>query len=91
MIIMIKDSEARKRCEAAICFARMYGVMETLEPMPFVENDAVAAQVLRWVEMYLDSGSGDMVQFFQEHCRNAWKNQQVNQHNQRRQEGGHGK
>lgn len=68
---MIEKTKTQKRYETAICFARMYGVKETLEPLPYVENEIITGRMLQWAEEYLESGSADMVQFFLDKCKDG--------------------
>lgn len=64
---MEQQNEQQKRCEAAICFARMYGVKETLEPLEFKDNSEVVAMALQWADEYLKAGCpDDIVAFFEE-------------------------
>lgn len=60
---------ARKQYETAICLARMYGVRETLEPFPFIENSVIVDTMLKWSEEYLSSGSDDLLRFFLDKCQ----------------------
>lgn len=55
----------RKRYETAICFARMYGVRETLEPVQFQETENFVELVLQWADEYLKYHLDDMVSFFE--------------------------
>ncbi|MBD5498404.1 MAG: hypothetical protein HDR11_11660 [Lachnospiraceae bacterium] len=59
----------QKKLDTAIIFARMYGVRETLEPLPYVANEQVAIMVTEWAEEYLNTGAEDMVSFFEEKSR----------------------
>ena len=45
---------------------RLYGIAETLEPLPHISNDAVTEKVLTWTREYLSSKETDLVQFFKE-------------------------
>lgn len=57
----------QRKSGIAICFARMYGIKETLEPLEFLENEAVIKIVCQWADEFLDSDarSSDLVQFFE--------------------------
>lgn len=65
----MKIDMEQKKMEAAVIFARMYGVKETLEPLPYVANEQIAAMMAEWAEEYLNTGAGDMVSFFEEKSR----------------------
>lgn len=56
----------QRKSELAICFARMYGIKETLEPLEFLEQETVIRMVRQWAEEFLESSSRDVVQFFEE-------------------------
>lgn len=60
-----RESREQQKCEIAIGFARMYGIKETLEPLEFMENEAVIEMILRWTDEFIESHSWDMVQFFE--------------------------
>lgn len=50
--------------EAAIGFARMWGVKETLEPLPYLDCSQVRNMVMEWALEYVSSGKEDAVEFF---------------------------
>ena len=57
--------------KTAIRFARMYGVTETLHPIPYLEEEAFSALILQWTRSYLESEGNDLVAFF-EHQIKEW-------------------
>lgn len=67
----MKTDQEQKKLETAIIFARMYGVKETLEPLPYAANEQIAAMVTEWAEEYLNTGAEDMVSFFEEKSRSC--------------------
>lgn len=50
--------------EAAIVFARMWGVLETLEPLPNLGNEKVRELAVRMAEEFVGSGHTDHAAFF---------------------------
>lgn len=50
--------------ELAICFARMWGVAETLSPLPNLGFSEVKERMIRWAEEYVEAGEGDFLLFF---------------------------
>lgn len=50
--------------EAAIIFARMWGVMETLEPLPNLGNDKVRDMAVGMAEEFVEGGQTDHSAFF---------------------------
>lgn len=52
--------------EAAICFARMWGVMETLEPFPNLGFEKVRDIVIALAEEFMKEKGEDLVDFFME-------------------------
>lgn len=52
--------------EAAICFARMWGVMETLEPLPNLGFEGVREIVVMLAEEFVSGKGEDLVVFFTE-------------------------
>ena len=50
--------------EAAICFARMWGVMETLEPLPNLGFEKVRDIVIALAEEFAKEKGEDLVEFF---------------------------
>ena len=63
---MKRCSEGReiKVYELAICFARMWGVAETLSPLPNLEFSEVKERMIRWAEECVAEGEGDFLLFF---------------------------
>lgn len=59
-----KKSDQRKR-EIAIILARMYGVKETLESLPYISNEKMIVLTEKWTEEYFDTGEKDIVSFFE--------------------------
>lgn len=55
-----------KEMETAIYFARMWGVMETLEPVPRIDQKQVQELVLRWAKEFTVGQMTDEVRFFVE-------------------------
>ena len=54
-----------EKLETAVILARMYGVKETLEPLPCIPNEKIVTIIERWTEEYLDTGERDIAQFFE--------------------------
>lgn len=52
--------------EAAICFARMWGVMETLEPLPNLGFKRVRDIAVALAEEFIIGKEEDVVKFFTE-------------------------
>lgn len=50
--------------EFAILFARMWGIAETLEPLPNREMEEVRDKVMKWAAEYVGSRKDDYVKFF---------------------------
>lgn len=50
--------------ELAICFARMWGVAETLNPLPNLEFPEMKSRMIRWAEECIAGGEEDFVIFF---------------------------
>lgn len=65
-----KEVEVRARTpdervyEAAICFARMWGVMETLEPLPNLGFEEVRDIAVTLAEEFSSKKDEDLVEFF---------------------------
>lgn len=57
-------NKEREIYEVAIRFSRMWGVMETLEPIPNHSVEEVRDIVMTWAEEYVVSGQDDWVKFF---------------------------
>ena len=51
--------------ELAIYFARMWGVAETLEPLPHMDFKKVRDTVIEWAVECVDDQEEDFVKFFQ--------------------------
>lgn len=68
-----KENEQQKRFEAAVCFARMYGIKETLESLEFKDNKEVVALALQWADEYLKAGCPDDIAAFFEEAFNKEK------------------
>lgn len=58
-----------KRLELVAVFARMYGVKETLEPLDFISDKDFTDMVIKWADEYLETGEGDIVEFFESRFR----------------------
>lgn len=65
----------RKKCgngtdekvyDFAILFARMWGIAETLEPLPNRGVEEVRDKVIKWAVEYVSSQKDDYVKFFTE-------------------------
>lgn len=63
-----------KEMEAAIYFARMWGVMETLEPVPQLDQKQVQEMVLGWAKEFTAGQMTDEVDFFVKKTA-EWKNE----------------
>ena len=50
--------------ETAIRFARMWGVMETLEPLPYISFEKLYDILMAWAEEFDAGGENDFVGFF---------------------------
>ncbi|XCP85822.1 hypothetical protein ABXS75_03195 [Roseburia hominis] len=50
--------------DVAIQLARMYGIAETLEPLPVLAWDKTCSVICEWVEEYLQLQEVDIVDFF---------------------------
>lgn len=59
-----KDSDPKKM-EVAVSFARMYGVKETLESLPYISNEEIVVLIEKWTEEYLDIEKKEIVSFFE--------------------------
>lgn len=57
---------SEKLYKNAICFSRMWGVMETLEPLPRLSFDEVQDIVIELAKEFSASGQNDLVKFFVE-------------------------
>ncbi len=54
-----------EKLKTAVILARMYGIRETLEPLPRMSNEELVDLITRWTEEYLDSEEGDIFRFFE--------------------------
>lgn len=54
-----------EKLKTAIILARMYGVKETLEPLPCISNEKMVDLILKWTEEYFDTAAEDMERFFE--------------------------
>lgn len=72
---MKRCSEGReiKVYELAICFARMWGVAETLSPLPNLGFSEVKERMIRWAEEYVTEGEEDFLLFFHRKLAEAEK------------------
>ena len=67
-----KKVETRERIpdvrvyEAAICFARMWGIMETLEPLPNLGFEEVRNIAVELAEEFVAGKGEDLAGFFEE-------------------------
>ena len=52
----------QKFLETAIMLSRMYGVAETLEPLPNIPQEKLTPMICDWTEEYLQS-TGNMTDF----------------------------
>ncbi len=57
---------SEKLYKNAICFSRMWGVMETLESLPSLSFDEVQDIVITLAKEFSASGQNDLVKFFVE-------------------------
>lgn len=73
----VSAKKVTKQYETAIRFARMYGVRETLEPLPFIENEVIVTEMVQWAKEYLESEHCDefqgneannLIEFFVDKC-----------------------
>ena len=71
-----RQNEHRKEVyEIAIQFARIWGVTETLEPLPNLSFDLVRDMVVAWAEEFSSGPGGDPVDFFNAKVSD-WKKEQ---------------
>lgn len=54
-----------KKLKTAVILARMYGVKETLEPLPCISNEKMVDLITKWTEEYFDTAEEDIVRFFE--------------------------
>lgn len=50
---------------AAISLARMYGISECLNDIPFVPQGKMNDMIVGWAEEYVKNGENDLVEFFE--------------------------
>lgn len=58
----MKETITQKFLETAIMLSRMYGVAETLEPLPAIPQEKLTPMICDWTAEYLQS-NGDMTDF----------------------------
>lgn len=61
---MSKECERIEVYETAICFARMWGVMETLEPIPNISFEKLRDILMSWAAEFSADRQKDHVKFF---------------------------
>lgn len=54
-----------EKLKTAAILARMYGVKETLEPLPRMPNKEMVDLIIKWTEEYIDTEQEDIVRFFE--------------------------
>lgn len=54
-----------EKLKIAVILARMYGVRETLEPLPHMSNEKMVDLITKWMEEYFDTEEEDIVRFFE--------------------------
>lgn len=54
-----------EKLKTAVILARMYGVKETLEPLPCISNEKMIDLITKWTEEYFDTAEEDIEQFFE--------------------------
>lgn len=52
--------------QAAVTFARLYGIAETLNPWPYLDNERFFRKIEAWTQEYLQSGEEDLLHFFEQ-------------------------
>ena len=65
----MKENITQKFLETAIMLSRMYGVAETLEPLPNIPQEKLTPMICDWTEEYLQS-NGNMTDFLYEKIKN---------------------
>ena len=58
----MKETITQKFLKTAIMLSRMYGVAETLEPLPAIPQEKLTPMICDWTAEYLQS-NGDMTDF----------------------------
>lgn len=58
----MKENITQKFLETAIMLSRMYGVAETLEPLPNIPQEKLTPMICDWTKEFLQSNS-DMTHF----------------------------
>ena len=61
------EDKLYKKLKMAIIFARMYGVKETLEALPYISHEEMIAMIIQRTDEYLNTNEKDIVRFFE--CR----------------------
>lgn len=56
------ENITQKFLETAIMLSRMYGVAETLEPLPHIPQEKLTPMICDWTKEFLQS-NGDMTDF----------------------------
>ena len=59
-------NDNKRYVSTAVNLARMYGVAETLNPMPFMSEEDFVAMIDAWTKEYLLLDRSDSVAFFEE-------------------------
>ncbi len=59
--------------ELAICFARMWGVAETLDPLPTLGFPEVKDRMIQWAKECIEGGEEDILMFFRRKLAQAEK------------------
>lgn len=67
--LRVDDNRENSINETALYLARMWGVRETLNRLPNIENDEVLDIVTRWAMEFVDSGAEDLPKFFAEKAK----------------------
>lgn len=63
--IMYDSKLEHETLKTAIILARMYGIRETLEPLPRMPNKEMVDLIIKWTEEYFDTEQEDIVRFFE--------------------------
>ena len=54
-----------EKLKTAVILARMYGVRETLEPLPRMPDEKIISLITKLTEEYLDTEEEDIFRFFE--------------------------
>lgn len=54
----------------AISLARMYGIGECLNDIPFIQQGKMNDMIVNWAEEYMKTGENDLVDFFEYKIKN---------------------